>query len=75
MSSIDPSFLSIPEMHKKEVMEVLKEAAKKEETLKTKMSHMRDKKSMQEMSTIIDSVCFDSKRLLHQINMFLTNDC
>ena len=44
---------SIPEMHKKEVMEVLKEAAKKEETLKTKMSHMRDKKSMQEMSTII----------------------
>jgi hypothetical protein len=46
-------FQSIPEMHKKEVMEVLKEAAEKEEALKTKMSRMTDNKSMQEMSTII----------------------
>ena len=34
-------------------MEVLKEAAEKEEALKTKMSRMTDNKSMQEMSTII----------------------
>ena len=50
-------YLSIPEKYKKEIVEVLKEAAKKEATLKTKMVPMIDNKNMRdverEMSAII----------------------